>query len=69
LKWVGYEETRFQEHPSQKQFDHITVVVRDLDAAKNCSACWGFRVDKEVVIAGEPIATYAGIRNEFRSNS
>lgn len=44
-----------------KNFDHVTVCVRDLDAAKHFFGLLGFVVDKSVVISGEPFATYMGL--------
>lgn len=44
-----------------KHFDHVTVCVRDLEAAKRFFALLGFEEDKAVVIAGEPFASYMGI--------
>lgn len=44
-----------------KNFDHVTVCVRDLDAAKAFFGLLGFEVDKAVVIAGEPFASYMGV--------
>jgi catechol 2,3-dioxygenase-like lactoylglutathione lyase family enzyme len=35
-----------------KHFDHVTVVVRDIEAAKAFFGLLGFEVDKSVVIAG-----------------
>jgi catechol 2,3-dioxygenase-like lactoylglutathione lyase family enzyme len=42
-------------------FDHVTVVVRDVDAAKRFFGFLGFREDRAVVISGEPFATYMGV--------
>jgi catechol 2,3-dioxygenase-like lactoylglutathione lyase family enzyme len=44
-----------------KHFDHVTVCVRDVDAAKRFFGLLGFEEDKAVVIAGEPFASYMGI--------
>lgn len=44
-----------------KHFDHVTVCVSDLDAAKRFFGLLGFAVDKSVVISGEPFATYMGV--------
>ena len=44
-----------------KNFDHVTVCVRDVDAAKKFFGLLGFVEDKAVVIAGEPFASYMGI--------
>jgi catechol 2,3-dioxygenase-like lactoylglutathione lyase family enzyme len=43
------------------RFDHVTVVVRDLDAARRFFELLGFVVDKSVVITGEPFASYMGV--------
>lgn len=37
-----------------KHFDHVTVVVCDIDAAKCFSGLLGFREDKAIGISGEP---------------
>ena len=42
-------------------FDHVTVVVGDVEAAKRFFALLGFVADKSVVIRGEPFASYMGI--------
>ncbi len=42
-------------------FDHVTVVVRDVQSAKRFFGLLGFREDKSVVISGEPFATYMGV--------
>ena len=42
-------------------FDHVTVCVRDLDAAKRIFASLGFEEDKAVVIAGKRFADYMGV--------
>jgi catechol 2,3-dioxygenase-like lactoylglutathione lyase family enzyme len=44
-----------------RHFDHVTVYVRDVDAAKRFFGLLGFEEDKAVVIAGEPFASYMGI--------
>jgi catechol 2,3-dioxygenase-like lactoylglutathione lyase family enzyme len=44
-----------------RHFDHVTVCVSDLDAAKRFFGLFGFAVDKSVVIAGEPFARYMGL--------
>lgn len=44
-----------------KHFDHVTVVVRDVEAAKQFFGLLGFREDKSVVIAGPPFSTYMGV--------
>jgi catechol 2,3-dioxygenase-like lactoylglutathione lyase family enzyme len=42
-------------------FDHLTIVVRDIDRAKAFFALLGFREAICVVIAGEPFASYMGV--------
>lgn len=46
---------------SVKHFDHVTVCVRDLAAARRFFRLLGFEDDKAVVIAGEPFAAYMGV--------
>ena len=42
-------------------FDHVTIVVRDVDKAKAFFALLGFREQQSVVISGEQFSTYMGI--------
>jgi catechol 2,3-dioxygenase-like lactoylglutathione lyase family enzyme len=42
-------------------FDHLTIVVRDIDRAKAFFALLGFKEAISVVIAGEPFASYMGV--------
>ena len=44
-----------------KRFDHVTIVVRDLDAANAFFAALGFRQAMAVVISGEPFSSYMGV--------
>lgn len=44
-----------------KHFDHITVVVRDVDAARRFFSLLGFEHDKSVVISGDVFAKYMGV--------
>ncbi|HXX12764.1 MAG TPA: VOC family protein [Burkholderiales bacterium] len=44
-----------------KHFDHVTIVVRDVDAAKAFFGLLGFKVDKSVVIAGPQFSKYMGV--------
>jgi catechol 2,3-dioxygenase-like lactoylglutathione lyase family enzyme len=44
-----------------KNFDHLTIVVRDLERAKAFFAVLGFKQAMSVVIAGEPFARYMGV--------
>ena len=44
-----------------KRFDHLTIVVRDVDRAKAFFAVLGFKEAISVVIAGEPFASYMGV--------
>jgi len=39
-------------------FDHVTIVVQDLDKAREFFALLGFEQDQSVVIAGEQFARY-----------
>ena len=45
------------------QFDHVTIVVRDVGRAKAFFTLLGFVEQQSVVIAGEPFSTYMGIRD------
>jgi catechol 2,3-dioxygenase-like lactoylglutathione lyase family enzyme len=42
-------------------FDHLTIVVRDVERAKAFFALLGFKQAISVVIAGEPFASYMGV--------
>jgi catechol 2,3-dioxygenase-like lactoylglutathione lyase family enzyme len=44
-----------------KRFDHVTVAVRDLDAARAFFEMLGFKEDKAVVISGPTFAAYMGV--------
>lgn len=44
-----------------KHFDHLTIVVRDLEGAKAFFGVLGFKEAKSVVITGEPFASYMGV--------
>jgi catechol 2,3-dioxygenase-like lactoylglutathione lyase family enzyme len=44
-----------------KNFDHLTIVVRDIDSAKAFFSILGFTEAMSVVISGEPFASYMGI--------
>jgi catechol 2,3-dioxygenase-like lactoylglutathione lyase family enzyme len=44
-----------------KHFDHLTIVVRDVEAAKQFFGLLGFKEDKSVVIAGPQFSTYMGV--------
>lgn len=44
-----------------KHFDHVTIVVRDVEAAKRFFGLLGFQVDKSVVISGPQVAAYMGV--------
>jgi len=44
-----------------KHFDHVTVVVRDVERAKRFFGLLGFREEKSVVIKGEQFARYIGV--------
>src|SRR2546430_15308782 len=42
-------------------FDHVTVAVRDVDAAKSFFALLGFKEDQSVVISTPMFAAYMGV--------
>lgn len=44
-----------------KQFDHITLVVRDVEAAKRFFGLLGFEHFRSVVISGEVFSEYMGV--------
>ena len=44
-----------------KKFDHVTVVVRDLDAARRFFGLLGFQEIKAVVISGKVMEDYMGV--------
>ena len=47
--------------PMIKNFDHVTIVVRDLDKAKSFFALLGFQETKVAVISGQVMADYMGV--------
>ena len=44
-----------------KDFDHVTVVVRDVQAAKQFFSLLGFVEEKTVVIKGQKFSNYMGV--------
>jgi len=44
-----------------KHFDHVTIVVRDVEAAKQFFGLLGFNEDKSVVITGPQFSAYMGV--------
>ena len=44
------------------RFDHATLVVRDMEAAVQFFGLLGFQVDLDVMISGETIERYMGIK-------
>jgi catechol 2,3-dioxygenase-like lactoylglutathione lyase family enzyme len=44
-----------------RRFDHMTLVVRELEPARRFFGLLGFREAIAVVIAGEPFAAYMGV--------
>jgi catechol 2,3-dioxygenase-like lactoylglutathione lyase family enzyme len=44
-----------------RHFDHVTIVVRELDQALRFFSVLGFEKAMSVVIAGEPFASYMGV--------
>ena len=45
-----------------RKFDHVTIVVRDVDAAKRFFAFLGFKEVKSVVISGKVMEDYMGVK-------
>ena len=45
-----------------KHFDHVTIVVRDLDQAKRFFGLLGFKEAITVVISGETMDQYMGVK-------
>jgi catechol 2,3-dioxygenase-like lactoylglutathione lyase family enzyme len=46
-----------------KHFDHMTIVVRDLEAAKRFFALLGFDHSRSAVIAGPEFSAYMGVKD------
>jgi catechol 2,3-dioxygenase-like lactoylglutathione lyase family enzyme len=44
-----------------RKFDHVTIVVRDVEAAKRFFALLGFKEIKSVVISGKVMEDYMGV--------
>lgn len=44
-----------------KHFDHVTIVVRDVERAKTFFGALGFKQAISTVITGEPFASYMGV--------
>ena len=44
-------------------FDHCTIVVRDIEATKKFFALLGFQEDFSAVISGDKFSTYMGVEN------
>ena len=44
-----------------KRFDHVTIVVRDLDKAKAFFALLGFKEDKVAIVSGKVMEDYMGV--------
>jgi catechol 2,3-dioxygenase-like lactoylglutathione lyase family enzyme len=53
----------FERDEMVTRFDHVTVVVRDLDGARRFFVLLGFVAERSVVIAGEPFAAYMGVED------
>ena len=45
-----------------RKFDHVTIVVRDVEAAKRFFGLLGFKEIKSVVISGKVMEDYMGVR-------
>jgi catechol 2,3-dioxygenase-like lactoylglutathione lyase family enzyme len=54
---------RTKEDDMVKAFDHVTIVVRDVDAAKRFFALLGFKEIKSVVISGKVMDDYMGVKD------
>jgi catechol 2,3-dioxygenase-like lactoylglutathione lyase family enzyme len=61
--WTGKPSPRLAKGGTRMptHFDHLTIVVRDVDRAKAFFAVLGFEEAISVVIAGEPFASYMGV--------
>jgi catechol 2,3-dioxygenase-like lactoylglutathione lyase family enzyme len=46
-----------------RKFDHVTIVVRDVEAAKRFFGLLGFKESQSVVISGKVMEDYMGIKN------
>ena len=46
-----------------KKFDHVTIVVLDVEAAKRFFALLGFKETKSVVISGKAMEDYMGVKD------
>lgn len=44
-----------------KNFDHVTIVTRNVEAANRFFGLLGFREDKSVVISGKQFSDYMGV--------
>jgi catechol 2,3-dioxygenase-like lactoylglutathione lyase family enzyme len=47
--------------PMVKSFDHVTIVVRDLDKAKTFFALLGFKETKVAIVTGKVMEDYMGV--------
>ena len=46
-----------------KNFDHVTVVVRDLENAKRFFSLFGFKEEKSAVISGDKFGAYMAVHD------
>ena len=46
-----------------KKFDHVTIVVLDVEAAKRFFALLGFKETKSVAISGKAMEDYMGVKD------
>jgi len=44
-----------------KHFDHVSIVVRDVEAAREFFGLLGFEQDKSVVVSGAKFSAYIGV--------
>lgn len=61
MRRSGVVPTRSEGTLSVQHFDHVTVCVSDLEAARRFFGLLGFAEDTSVVISGERFARYMGL--------
>jgi catechol 2,3-dioxygenase-like lactoylglutathione lyase family enzyme len=59
LALIGKSSRR--ERQMLKHFDHLTIIVQDVDRAKKFFGLLGFVEAMPVIISGEPFASYMGV--------
>jgi len=58
IRTDGQDRVGAQEVQMVKHFDHVTIVVTDVDRAKRFFALLGFQEAMSVVISGEQFSRY-----------